>query len=238
MTLPWADIEDESSDTVAPQSPVDESSEFTPIDEFFEPAPPEIPVQHFDTPDPEFLKKQRRANGAAGYQKNIHTHVFKPLFEMAAQHPSTVADSAAIIMYGPKLEMKIGDLAAADPKVARMVDFLSDGPTSSPMAAALVAAFPLFMQLVRNHEPVLEPKPRGFRIPFAKHKDGSPRRFEIKWKVGIKLGRLRNLSHEPSVIESAVFDSPIIKEMLAKQDLTVARTTKSGRRTQRGTTAE
>src|SRR5207253_718918 len=112
---------------------------------------------------------------------------------------------------------------ATNTAVASMVNFLDEG-TSNPVGAELVAAFPLIMQLIRNHEPVLEPAPRGFKIPFLKHRDGTPRRFELKWKVGIRLGKLRNRTYDPVELENFVFDNPEVKAQIAKRKLIVGRT--------------
>src|SRR2546430_1651896 len=128
----------------------EEPSEDTPIESFFEPnEPPEQPKEIYDTVDTTFAKPAPRSNKARAYQKKVHSGLFKPAFLMAAQHPATVADAAAIIMHGPKLETKLGDLAASNDTVAKMIDFLDEG-TSNPVGAAMVAALPLLLQLVRN----------------------------------------------------------------------------------------
>jgi hypothetical protein len=208
------DISDEPETT-------EDTSDWNGVEDYFAPEIP-LPVDIGPNVDAGFVKPHTRPRGAVGYQRRIHNAVFKPAFEMAAQHPDTIADSAAIIVYGPKLTAKIGDLAASNEHVASMVNFLDEG-TSNPMGAAIVAALPLIMQLIRNHEPVLEPAPRGFKIPFMKHKDGSPRRFQIKWKIGIRLGKLRNRTYDPVELENFVFDNPDVKAQLDKRKLIVGR---------------
>lgn len=225
------DITDEI--TEGPTLQQEDTRTWSGVDEYINPVDePEIPEEKYDTPDASFIKTQARPRGAIAYQKKIHNAIAKPAFQITVQNPATVADAAAILMHGPKVTAKLGDLAATDARVARMVDFLDEG-TSNPMGAAIVAVFPLVMQLVRNHEPVLEPVQRGFRVPFAKDKNGVPRRVQLKWKIGIKLGRLRNFTNDPESLEAFVFDNPQVKEMLAKQDINVARSTARRRRTQR-----
>jgi hypothetical protein len=211
------DVSDDAPDA-------EDTSDWNGVQDYLEPDAPEMPEDDSDNVvvDAAFIKQPTRPRGAVGYQRRIHRAVFKPAFELTAQHPDTIADSAAIIVYGPKLTAKIGDLAATDTRVASMVNFLDEG-TSNPLGAALVAALPLVMQLIRNHEPVLEPAPRGFKIPFLKHRDGTPRRFELKWKVGIKLGKLRNRTYDPVQLENFVFDNPDIKAQLAKRKLIIGR---------------
>jgi hypothetical protein len=169
-------------------------------------------------PDKSFIESPKRPRGAVGYQKKIHDGILSPLFQLAVQNEHTIADSAAILLYGPKLETKLGDLAATSDPVARAVNFITDG-TENPAAAAMIAAFPLILQVIRNHEPQLEVKPRGLWTPF-KGKDGKRRR--ISFKFGIKLGRVRNVTHDPEKFTHSVFTNPSILAALEKEGMQIA----------------
>lgn len=167
----------------------------------------------YDEPSELFIDKKKRPPKAVAYEKKVKG-ILQTGFRMSITHPATVADGAALLMYGPKVAAATGDLAASNDAVAKAVDFLTEG-NESPVAAMFVAVAPLVFQIIRNHEPILEPSPRGIRIPFTKDK-------RIKFKFGIKLGRLRNVTNDPAGLTEFVFTRPNIVAALKKNGIDVA----------------
>jgi|SRR5882724_1783141 len=149
-----------------------------------------------DTPDPTITQEPKRTLRAKRYEKKIGG-IFGAAARTSLEHPATIADGAAMLYYVPNIAKKLGDLADVDDNVRKGIDFLTGG-VENPYAAALAAVAPLVFQIIRNHEPVLEPSMRGLRIPFTKR--------TIKLKFGIKLGRLRQMfTHDPEeLIEAAL----------------------------------
>lgn len=177
---------------------------------------PEVPEPEYDEPSDDFIKKPTRPRGAIAYEKKV-SELINTGMRAALGHEQTLADAAALIMYGPTLAEKVGNLAATDPRIARGIDFITDG-TENPYASVAIAAMPLILQVIRNHEPQAEVSSgrTGFRIPFTqKH---------IKLKFKIKLGRLRQLTNDPDAFTSWVLDRPDIQAALAKQGINVAST--------------
>lgn len=170
----------------------------------------------YDTPDDKFFKKGRRKAGAQGYEDKIKKAV-RAATDFTIQTEPLVPDAAALIMYGPQLATAGGNWAAEDKRVARVIDFFAeDSPIDSAALGFIAVAAPLLLQIVRNHEPVLEPAPRGFRIPFAKDKQGNPRRFRFPFKIGIKLGGLRGMTNEPSGMVRQALTPEIVELFTAR----------------------
>jgi hypothetical protein len=166
------------------------------------------PDETFDEPDETLLKTPRRKRGEAEYAKKMHTGL-SVLTKLAIEHEPTRPDAAALLMYGPDLANSMGRLAAEDARVANMIDMLTEGATN-PYAAVLMAATPLLLQVIRNHEPTFEPKNRGFKIPFTKGR----RTWAPRFKIGLRLGNLRGMTHEPDVFTDSVFNRPQIRKVM------------------------
>jgi hypothetical protein len=183
--------------------------------------PPDITIdEKVDEPSTGFVKVAPRPRNAAKYEKKAAS-LLNLALRLTAPHDNTVADAAAIIQYGDDAARAIGILAAHDDKVAYALDWI-DGGTENPYVGAIVATMPLVLQIVRNHEPILEPAPRGFRIPFLKDKDGLPRRVRIPIKLGIRLGMLRNATHDPKKLTQWVFGNADVRNKMDKESIEVA----------------
>ncbi len=174
----------------------------------------DAPGAIYDTPDSKFIHEERQSRKAKEYETKT-LKLLNSAMRVTADDPRTVADAAILILKGKPFAAAMGTLAEEDKRAAKMVDFFTEG-TSNPYAAVFAAAAPILLQVVRNHEPVLEPQHRGFHIPFTKR--------TIKFRFGIKLGKIRALTHEPRVVESWVFDNPEVKARMEKLEITVART--------------
>lgn len=166
----------------------------------------------FDTPDADTVKAGARARGAIKYEKKMQG-LLQTAFASTVGISATVPDAAALLMHSPNIAKSVGDLAASDPKVARGIDFLTEG-TDNAYLGVILATVPLVLQVIRNHEPSLEPEIRGIKIPFTK------RRFKIKF--GIKLGRIRNVTNDPKALYEHVFTDPKVVANLKKRGTNVA----------------
>lgn len=178
------------------------------------------PEETYDEVDPKFITAKRKPTGAPEYEKKLKG-LLKGAFDMTVGSSATVVDAAAIYQYQGKIVEKGAILAATNKSFARGIDFLTEG-TENPALAFAAAVLPLALQMVRNHEPVLVPAPRGIKIPFTK------RTFHIPIKLGIKLGRLRAATYEPRHIYNVVLGNPDVMATLAKQGVSVAPFSRAG----------
>jgi hypothetical protein len=169
--------------------------------------------------DRSMLKQPRRKAHAREYEDKLRG-LFLVGTQIGLQSPNTVADAVTIIVHGPKVAQTMGDLAAENEMVANAIDFITK-PSDSASTAAILAAFPMVLQLVRNHEPVAETSGRIIRIPYTKR--------EIKLRFNIKLGRLRNMTQDPDELTDHVLAIPDISAAIEKWGIKVARGAK-GRR--------
>lgn len=193
----------------------------TPDPDFIEDSSPEpdtdFVTETYDQPDTTFVTDKKRSRKAVAYEKKTAS-MFNGLFRVAIANPATVPDAAAITMHAKPISEALGDLADADPRIERAIDFITSG-TENPYANLMAATVPLVLQLMRNHEPVLEPKMRGFRIPFGKRKGEV-----LRLKFGVKLrGIPRNLTNDPDALAEYVFSDPRVMAALQKQGLNVVR---------------
>lgn len=157
--------------------------------------------------------KASRPRGAATYERKLR-RVFAFAIKLTAQRPSTAPDSAALILMSPKVAQTVGELAATEPRIARGIDMLFEG-TDSPYLNAIIAIMPLTAQIARNHEPILEPKSRGIKIPILNRHIGLP------FKIGLRLPWLRNVTSEPSSLADHVFGHPAVQEVFRKQQVPI-----------------
>lgn len=172
---------------------------------------------HYDQPDPAAVKPPRRPRNAAAYERKL-TGVLQGLITELAPHEATQPDAAVLIMHGPKFCTTWGNAAAEHDQVARAIEWLSQ-PTDNALLLAMMATVPIVLQVVRNHEPVLQPQPRGLRLPFLKDSDGNPRTLRLP-KVGIRLTNVPGYAaatNDPQKLREHVFSNPDIIAQLRKQ---------------------
>lgn len=186
----------------------------------------DIAEPDYAQPDTGLITQRQRSTKAKQYEKKIKG-VLSAAFRVTAAHPATVPDAATILVYGPNWAEKAGDLAGDEPWFARGVDMFTEGTENSRLAF-LTSSVIMALQFARNHEPTLQPNPdrAGFRIPFA-----GGRRFKIKW--GIKLGRVRELTHDPVTLTDYVFSNPAVIRAMEKQGIHVGSPDQSGKRQRR-----
>jgi len=182
-------------------------------DEFLRAEQPQLEREDVDA---SMLEPRKRTPTARKYERKV-AGVFSIAVKVTAAQQSTLADSAALLLHGPDISQKMGDLAADNARVARIIDMITD-QTENPATAVIMASAPLILQLIRNHEPVVEKehaKPaRQWKIPLTKK--------VVRFRVGIKLGkRLKNMTNEPVALQRHVFSNPEIQAALKKQGINV-----------------
>jgi hypothetical protein len=160
-------------------------------------------------PDTSMLEEgKKRSKRAERYEDKVKEFV-QAGFAITVRKPETRADAAALVMYGPALCEKWGDLADADPRVRKGIDYLTEG-TQNPYLAVAATTIPFIIQLLRNHEQDLEVKQRGLRIPFTQKRFG--------FKFGLKMKFLSAVpgTSKPEFLEQHVFNDPDVIEKLEK----------------------
>lgn len=171
-------------------------------------------TEDFDNPDDGIITRPVQSRTAKQYSAKMRK-LMQTAFRVTAAKEQTVADSAALIMHSENISEKFGNLAEADARVARGIDWLVDG-SENPYAAAITATVPLILQMIRNHEPQLEPAQRGIRVPFTKGKR------VIKLRFGIKLGQLEPLTNDPDALVQYVYSQPAVIDKIKKHGIYVA----------------
>lgn len=195
-----------------------EDPEFDP--DFLAPAEPVNSAEEtlkYDRPDSTVGAKRKRSTKAMHYEKKIG-NLFNGAFRLLVSHPATVGDGAAIMMHGPEIAEKAGDLAAQNTQFARAIDMLTEG-SENPYLNLLTAAAPLAIQMIRNHE---NAKPadvfREIRIPFIK------KTFKLRFKFRLPKmpSPVRNLSHDPDTLTRHVFTDEAVAAMIKREGINVA----------------
>lgn len=170
--------------------------------------PPEVTTEV----STEFAEQVQESARARSYRKKVSRglgHLWRPLL----QDPNTINDAATILNYGPDFARAVGDLADRDIRARKVIDFVTDG-ADNPYINVAVTLVPLVAQLMRNHEDKLDVSVHMLRIPFTKR--------GIRVKFGLKLGRFRNMTYEPSYLTRVVLSNPKLVETLNKQGINIA----------------
>lgn len=160
-----------------------------------------------DLPDASITDAPKRSRIAKEYERKVGEFL-GAIAKESLGHPATVADGAATLYYAGNMATTWGDLANADKRVRTGIDFIVGG-TNNVYSAAVFATIPWVLQLVRNHEPVVEATARLWRIPFTKK--------EIPIKLGFKVkGRLRAMfTHDPDELVKAALTPAIVSQLEA-----------------------
>lgn len=183
--------------------------------------------EEYTEPDSGFIDKTYRPPLARSYEKKIRK-ILNGVMRLTVQKESTLADGAALIMYAPQVAEKTGDLAAADKRVRRGIDWITEG-TENPYLAFAFATMPLVMQLYRNHQDQLAPSAivQTVKSARAEAKDRPGRTFRIPFTkrtitIRFRFQGVENLTDEPAKLVAYVFDNPNIQEALAKAEIKTA----------------
>jgi len=173
--------------------------------------------QDAQSPSPEFVEEEKETARAKKYRLKVR-HGINFLITGMVQSPATAPDAAALIYHGPNVSAAIGQLADYDDKVRKMIDFITDDTIDNPYILTAVTLLPLAVQLMRNHESVVEQLPNKFRlrIPFTKRTIKLP----VKFKFSLKWSR--NISFEPKYLTFNVLGHPGVQENLRKRGINIA----------------
>lgn len=174
-------------------------------------------IQFEDVPTP-IVAGPKRTQRAKDYEEKIEG-LLNVAMRTCAGNPATVADAATILVHGPVLASKTGDLADADPRVRHAIDLITAG-SENPYVALALAALPLATQLLRNHEAADLNGTRKvqLKIPFTRGK----RTIGINLRFKLRNPFLRSMTVEPRQISQAAFGNPAIAEALKAQGVEVA----------------
>lgn len=189
------------------------SSTFDDVDDMMSPPDPPDDIEIEDAPqkrDVSFLNPKARKPLAATYERQVKKTLGTITRELI-QRPNTVADAATLIQYGPKFSRAVGDLAAESPPIAKFIG-VAETVADNTVLAFLTSTTALVTQLVRNHEPVLEPAPRSFT--FLR------RSFKLP-KIGIRLGLFRAGTHDPDTLIQSVLTDPEVIRALEKNGIRI-----------------
>jgi hypothetical protein len=151
-----------------------------------------------------------RSKKAETYEKKVRS-LFGLAFAATAENPRTVADSAAILLYGPEISKSAGDLAVENTAAAKIIDFLAD-TTDNAALALLSATVPFILQIAMNHEPATEVETTRIIRVFGR---------EFRPRVIIKLGRLRPFAHDPQELIHKAYSDEAVKEAVLRKKLKI-----------------
>jgi hypothetical protein len=193
----------------ADETPLPGDDEENPFDDFLNSERPE-----FDEPDAALLEPKKRTPKARKYERKV-AGLFSIGVKLTIESEKMVPDAAAMLMFGPDIAQATGDLCAVNERAARIIDAITD-QTENPATALMMVGVPFVLQVLRNHEPVMERdngrRPRVLKIPFTKR--------QLRFRVGIRLGnRMRNMTNDPVALKRHVFTNPQIISSLQKQGI-------------------
>lgn len=190
----------------------------------------------FSAPDYSVLIKGRRSVGARDYETKAKS-VMKSL-AIGSLRNGQFADSATFFRYGPGLSAATGDVCAVNDRAKKIVDMVT--APDNPYVALGMIAFPMIVQLMRNHEKQLEMIPEARKEARKRRKERKQEedkrktatvhipfmRREIKIRVGLRLNPFRNSrvallasSKPPQQIVNEVFADEKLLAALAKQGI-------------------
>jgi hypothetical protein len=199
--------------------------------EFVGPSPPpDAMSKPADEPDPNFAKTPKRSRRAVAYQEKVDG-LLRGIFKVAAERPGNVADAATIMLSGPELAEKTGDLADHDERIRKGIDWFLEG-TENPYIAFAFVAIPFALQIYRNHEDSANPravvtafrqnretakanaKTRQFKIPFTNRR--------IQFRLAFHFPSLHAITNEPAKLTAHVFGNPAVQQTLIKEGIKLA----------------
>jgi len=173
--------------------------------------------QQATEPQTDFIEEPKETPRAKRYRLKVR-HGINFLITGLVQSPNHLPDAAALIYHGPHVSEAIGNLADNDARVRKAIDFITEDTIDNPYALAIFAVLPLAIQVIRNHETVVEQLPGKFkvRIPFTK------RYFRLPVKMKFSLRWTKNVSYEPSYLTTHILGNPNVQAHLAKRGINIA----------------
>jgi len=161
-------------------------------------------------------------------------------FLIATINAGDMPDAATILHHGPQFGVAVGQLAEADKRAARAVDWLTQ--PSNPYVLFLLTTMGFGAQLYRNHEDSIKQLPAKIKTDREQRKmmrrtaKNDPPRFTmrilgrnipIRWNVKFRPGALfkgfRGQTHDPRDLVNHVFNDQKLLDALAAQGLIVVK---------------
>jgi hypothetical protein len=191
----------------------------------------------FDAPNLTDFVKEPRGKDAREYESKARA--FLKTAVVNALGREQYADAATYLYYGPGLASATGQLASADDRAKKILDFVTS--PANPYVLFAFAAAPMVTQLLRNHEVELGKLPEARRRGRAQRKAAKAARVaepqaqatikikipflrkEIPVRINVKrilpraLDGFRAQTTEPETLVNRVFSDPALIKELKKQ---------------------
>ena len=187
----------------------------------------EVPFRFFHADIGEFIKRPK-TQVAREYERKM-AGLLNAGMRARITTPGGLPDAAALIAYGDQLSAAAGELAQADPRARKGIDFICQ--PANPYIMFAFAALPLVTQLMRNHEATvsqvgkLRKKGNTPKVPKPTVTIALPRGKSLTVKVPFKprwpRGFLRAQTQEPTALVSTVFSNETVLRSLQKAGINV-----------------
>lgn len=185
----------------------------------------------FAAPDLAKFVKPSASNTAREYEKK--TAALLKAGMVGAINAGQFPDAATLIYHGPGFSTAVGQLADADERAKKVIDFLTT--PANPYAMFLVTAIPMITQLLRNHETEVSAGKQAFATrKERKTAKKAEREARPKLKINLPFGRtltlgirarfpvgkilasFRSQTTDPKDLTINVFSDPKVTEYLRK----------------------
>jgi hypothetical protein len=120
----------------------------------------------FDAPDFDFLKDRKRTQAARNYERRVQSMLKAGV--IGSLQRGNLPDAAALIKTGPKFARALGDSAADNENIARVLDMLT--APDSPIVPLVVTGLSLASQLLRNHREEAETAAQNMKMGFRERR--------------------------------------------------------------------
>lgn len=186
----------------------------------------DAPLRFMQADIGEFIKRPK-TQVARDYEKRM-AGLLNAGMRARLASPSGLPDAAAIIAYGDQLAKATGELAEADERAQKAIDFICQ--PANPYVMFAFAALPLVTQLLRNHEAGIDQvgklrrkdRVKGPKPTITLH---LPRGKSLTMKVPFKpkwpRGFLRAQTQDPAILVNNVFTNDQVLRSLKRAGINV-----------------
>lgn len=192
----------------------------------------------FGAADYTTLVKPKNTAISRKYRNDTYS-ILKSLM-IGAIKTDNMADAATIVYHGPSFGIAVGQLADADEKARRVIDFLTS--PSNPYITFALTSMTLVSQLVRNHEQAISEIPAKIKLnrrqrkamksvaseqkpQFTAHLFGRdiPIRYVPRIKFKAIFSALKTQTHKPDDMVETIFGDPKLLKALEDQGIILVR---------------
>lgn len=196
----------------------------------------------FEAPDYSTLVKLPKTAVSRDYEKRVQSMLKAGV--IGAINSGRYSDAAALLHFGPGFAAASGDLASADARAKKLLDYATS--PSSPVLIFAMTIVPLISQLWRNHEDQLQEMPKTYRQLRAHRKqakteqraaDATAPRVQVKlplvgktlsMPVRLKFKLVKNVlasfrtqTKDPDALAMQVFSDEKLIKTLEKQGIRI-----------------